>query len=168
MPRRASFHFCFAKRGKRMKIVSVKRALLDEYRRIDPEMLDKHGRPCLLVIRLKYKGKNRMFAVPFRSNIPGNVPKNQYFSLPPRSTTQSGKRHGIHYIKMFPVEKIFLERYRLDTPSSSLCASILEKNRRQIVEECQKYLKSYENGNCPPYSTSLDKLIEKLGQLSKK
>ena len=102
-----------------MKIVSVKSSLLEEYRKIDREMLDKHGRPCLLVVRLKYKGKNRMFAVPFRSNIPGNVPKEQYFSLPPRSTTQSGKRHGIHYIKMFPVEKPFLERYRLDTPSSS-------------------------------------------------
>ena len=148
-----------------MKIVSVKSSLLEEYRKIDNEMLDKHGRPCLLVVHLKYKGKKRMFAVPFRSNIPGNVPKEQYFSLPPRSTTQNGKRHGIHYIKMFPVEKPFLERYRLDTPSSSLCASILEKNKKKIIDDCQAYLTKYENGNCPSYSTSIDKMIEKLAQL---
>ena len=51
-----------------MKIVSIKSELLDEFRKIDPEMLDKHGRPCLLVARLKYKGKNSLFAIPFRSN----------------------------------------------------------------------------------------------------
>jgi len=148
-----------------MKIVSIKESLLNEYRKIDQEMLAKRGRPCLLVIRLKYKGKNRMFAVPFRSNIAGNVPKDQYFPLPPRSTTKDGNRHGIHYIKMFPVEKRFLERYRLDTPSSSLCASILEKNKKSIIEECQKYLNSYENGNHPLYATSIDAMIVKLSEL---
>lgn len=67
--------FILGQDGINMKIVSVKSSLLEEYRKIDNEMLDTHGRPCLLVVRLKYKDKNRMFAVPFRSNIPGNVPK---------------------------------------------------------------------------------------------
>lgn len=66
---------------------------------------------------------------------------------------------------MFPVEKPFLERYRLDTPSSSLCASILEKNKKKIIDDCQAYLTKYENGNCPSYLTSIDKMIEKLAQL---
>ena len=48
-----------------MKIVSVKSTLLDEFRKIDPEVLEKHNRPCLLVMRLKYAGKKRMFAVSF-------------------------------------------------------------------------------------------------------
>lgn len=49
----------------------------------DQEMLfNKSGRPCVLIMKLKYKGKNRQFVVPLRSNIPSNVPKEQYFSLP--------------------------------------------------------------------------------------
>ena len=148
-----------------MKIVSIKKELLDAYREIDKEVLDKHGRPCVLFVRLKYKGKNRMFAVPFRSNIPGNVPKTQYFPLPPRSTTKRGHRHGIHYIKMFPVAKCYLERYRLDNPAAQLCYAIVNRNEKRIIKECQNYLSMYENGKVSPYSTSLDRLIEKLGQM---
>ncbi|MBO6245743.1 MAG: hypothetical protein J6N55_05615 [Anaerovibrio sp.] len=148
-----------------MKIVSIKNELLDEYRKIDKEMLDKHGRPCLLVVRLKYKDKNRMFAIPFRSNIPGNVPKSQYFSLPPRPSTKQGHRHGIHYIKMFPVAKCYLERYRLDNPAAKLYDSILNRNQKKIIEECQGYLERYENGDYTQYSTSIDILIKKLEQL---
>ena len=46
----------------------------------DQEMLfNKSGRPCVLIMRLKYKGKNHQFVVPLRSNIPVNVPKAQYY-----------------------------------------------------------------------------------------
>lgn len=151
-----------------MKIVSIKPALLDKYQLLDPEVLNKHGRPCLLVIRLRYKGQKRMFAVPFRSNISANVPKEHYFPLPPRPATKSGNRHGLHYIKMIPVEKCFLEKYRLDTPSSLLYASILDKNSKKIICSCQSYLDSYENGIHPPYSTSIDVLLTQLNQLTPK
>ncbi len=148
-----------------MKIVSIKKDLLNCYKKIDSEVLDKHGRPCLLILRLKYKGKKRMFAIPFRSNIPSNVPKIHYFALPPRPSTKKNHRHGLHYIKMMPITKMFLERYRLDSPASILYNSILERNKKRIIEECQKYLDLYEKGQCPSYCTSIDKLIVALEEM---
>lgn len=63
-----------------------------------------------MVVRLRFRGKRRDFAVPLRSNIAPNVPKDQYFALPPRPTTRPGCRHGIHYIKMFPITKCVSSR----------------------------------------------------------
>ena len=75
----------------------------------DQELLfNKGGRPCVLIMRLKYKGENHQFVVPLRSNIPSNVTKDQYFSLPPNSTTKAGNRHGVHYIKLFPIDNKYL------------------------------------------------------------
>lgn len=68
---------------------------------IDKEMLQNSDRPCVLILKLKYKGVNHCFAVPMRSNISAASPKNEYFPLPPRYTTRSERRHGLHYIKMF-------------------------------------------------------------------
>ena len=67
----------------------------------DRELMLKHNRSCIVVVRLRFRGKRRDFAVPLRSNIAPNVPKDQYFALPPRPMTPPGCRHGIHYIKMF-------------------------------------------------------------------
>lgn len=50
-----------------MKIVTINQTLLKEYQN-DPEVLRKTARPCVLIIRLKYKGVNRSFAIPLRSN----------------------------------------------------------------------------------------------------
>lgn len=148
-----------------MKVVSIKSVLLDRYRQLDPEMLDKHGRPCLLVMRLKYKGKKRMFAIPFRSNIVGSTPKNQYFSLPPRSSTRCGNRHGLHYIKMFPVSKKYFEQFKVDNAHSAICVAKIDDNEKVIVEQCQSYLQRYEQGEHPPYSTSIDVLLTELDKL---
>lgn len=147
-----------------MKIVSVHDSLLEQYR-IDPEVLKKSGRPCVLVIRLKYREKNMDFAVPIRSNIPAAAPKKQYFALPPRSQTRPKNRHGLHYIKMFPVSKQYLIRYRTEgNESASLMRDIIDKNAKQIVQECQAYLTAYENGDRPDYSTDMDLLCAILSR----
>ena len=65
-----------------MRIVSISDDFLERFAAGDREFMQKHGRPCLLVVRLKFRGKRRDFAVPFRSNIAPNVPKDQYFALP--------------------------------------------------------------------------------------
>ena len=96
-----------------MKLVTINNALLLKYNG-DSEILQKSTRPYVLVIRLKYKGLNYDFAVPIRSNIPASAPKNQYFALPPRPQTRPKNRHGLHYIKMFPVTKQYLVRYRTE------------------------------------------------------
>lgn len=36
------------------------------------------------------------------------------FSLPPNSATKSGKRHGVHYIKLFPIDSKYIQKYRID------------------------------------------------------
>lgn len=102
-----------------MKLVSIRPALLDVYAE-DLEVLQKSGRPYVLVIRLNYKGQKTDFAVPIRSNIPASAPKNQYFALPPRAATKPKNRHGLHYIKMFPVKKRYFVRYRTEGNSFAI------------------------------------------------
>mgnify|MGYP007100773860 CR=1 FL=1 len=126
-----------------MKLVTINNALLLKYTG-DSEVLQKSTRPYVLVVRLKYKDACYDFAVPIRSNIPASAPKDQYFALPPRPQTRPKNRHGLHYIKMFPVTKQYLVRYRTEGNSfATLIHDIIEKNSKQIVDECQHYLCIY-------------------------
>lgn len=147
-----------------MKLVSINNSLLLKYSD-DSEVLQKSTRPYVLVIRLKYKNTDYDFAVPIRSNIPASAPKNQYFALPPRPQTKPKNRHGLHYIKMFPVSKKYLVRYRTDgNIFATLIKNIIDKNSKQIVAECQRYLDLYSEGIKPQYSTDIDYLIEQLNK----
>lgn len=145
-----------------MKLVAIDEKLIKKYT-ADPEVLHKNGRPYVLVIRLKYKGRNHDFAIPLRSNIPASSPKNEYFALPPRPTTKPKNRHGLHYIKMFPVEKKYLNKYRTEgNDYAELIQNIIDKNSKQIITECQNYLFEYENDNKSEYSTNIDMLLKIL------
>lgn len=145
-----------------MRLVSVDTELFDKYKN-DPEILTKSNRPYVLVIRLKYKEKNYDFAVPIRSNIPAAAPKGQYFALPPRPTTRPKNRHGIHYIKMFPVTKQYLRRYRTEgNQFAMMLQSIIDKNTKKIVDDCQEYLDEYAKGHHPAFSTDIDYLLAQL------
>lgn len=147
-----------------MKLVSINNSLLLKYSG-DSEVLQKSTRPYVLVIRLKYKNTDYDFAVPIRSNIPASAPKNQYFALPPRPQTKPKNRHGLHYIKMFPVSKKYLVRYRTNgNIFATLIKNIIDKNSKQIVAECQRYLDLYSEGIKPQYSTDIDYLIEQLNK----
>lgn len=92
-----------------MQLVKVGEQFYQECKKhgTDKELLfNKSGRPCVLIVKLKYKGQNHKFVVPLRSNISANTPRNQYFALPPNSATKSGNRHGVHYIKLFPIDSL--------------------------------------------------------------
>lgn len=130
----------------------------------DPEILFRENRrPHLLVLSLKYKGVARRFAIPLRSNIPANAPKEQYFALPPRPSTRPGNRHGLHYIKMFPITKEYQEKFWVGEKSSYvLFQEIISKNEKEIVDACQKYLDDYASGVHPQYSVNIDNALEKL------
>lgn len=144
-----------------MKLVSLDQKQLSKYT-IDPEMLQKAQRPCALIIQLKYKGRRQDFAVPLRSNIHPSAPKNQFFPLPTRSTTREKYRHGVHYIKMFPVDRSKVNLFRTEGNFYyTLIKAILDKNEKQIISECQKYLENYEKGIRPQYCTNIDLLMEK-------
>ncbi|MDD5860399.1 MAG: hypothetical protein PUC99_08700 [Eubacteriales bacterium] len=149
-----------------MKVVTINRLLLQKFQQ-DPEVLRKTARPCVLVVRLKYKGHKRSFAIPMRSNISARTPRNQYFALPTRSTTRPGNHHGLHYIKMFPVTKKYLIRYRIEGNAFAMTVqSVIDKHESQIIKECQQYLDAYESGCRIPFSTDLDLLISILDSLS--
>lgn len=148
-----------------MKLVSIDSVLLEAYAE-DREVLQKSGRPYVLVIRLNYKGRNRDFAVPIRSNIPAAAPKTQYFALPPRPSTRPGNRHGLHYIKMFPVRKRYLLRYRTEgNEFATLVRNVIDKHAKKIITDCQRYLDEYANGIRPAYATDLEFLLKKLDEL---
>ena len=64
---------------------------------------------------------------------------------------------------MFPVTKQSLIRYRTDgNRFATLIQTIIDKNSKQIVNECQRYLDLYSQGIKPLYSTDIDYLIEQL------
>lgn len=145
-----------------MRLVTINPALIRKFSS-DKEMLQKTQRPCALIMRLKYKCRNYTFAVPLRSNISGSAPKETYFPLPPRKTTKSGHRHGLHYIKMFPVDKQSIIRYRTDgNVFAALIKGILDRSEKAIISECQSYLDNYSKGVRYDYSTDIDLLLSLL------
>ena len=149
-----------------MKIVSISSTLLNLFK-VDPEMLNKTGRPCVLIVKLKYHGKNQDFAVPLRSNISSGTPEKLFFPLPPRRTTRPCNHHGLHYIKIFPVSKNYLVRYRIEgNPFSCIIQSIIDNNSKQIIQECQNYITDYEHGIRCPFSTNIDLLLSVLNNIS--
>lgn len=145
-----------------MKLVTIDSSLLKKYNG-DSEVLHKSNRPYVLIIKLNYKGHSYDFAVPIRSNIPASAPKSQYFPLPPRPQTRPHNRHGIHYIKMFPVTKQYFSRYRTSNNKfATLVKTIINKNSKRIVSDCQAYLSAYEQGKRPDYCTDIDYLLSQL------
>ena len=130
----------------------------------DPELLDKGGtRPHVLVMRLRYKGAKHLFAVPLRSNISPNTPKEQYYALPPRSTTKPRHRHGLHYIKMFPILKQHQRKMRIEGNAFyETLQRILDTNESIIVDQCQRYLDAYADGSHPRYCVDIDAALRKL------
>ena len=142
-----------------MKIVSIAQDFFDLVEG-DRELMLKHNRPCIVVVRLRFRGKRRDFAVPLRSNIAPNVPKDQYFALPPRPTTRPGCRHGIHYIKMFPITKAYQRRFRTEGSAYyETLQRIIDGNTKRIVSECQAYLDRYEREGRSRFAVDIDRIV---------
>ena len=111
-----------------MRLVTIRSEKLKMFLK-DPEMPRKAKRPCVLIVNLVHKGSRRSFAVPIRSNINSSTPKELYFPLPPRRSTRDKCRHGIHYAKMFPVDRSCLLRYRTEGNEE---ASRMESERTEV------------------------------------
>lgn len=129
---------------------------------------NESGRPCVLIVKLKYKGKKRDFVVPMKSNIVSNTDKKTFFALPPNSRTRPGNYHGIYYIKLFPIHKKYIQPYLIDGNiyMQSIKAIIDEvDNERKIIDACQKYLIEYEKGNKNHYTPDIDLIIEQIDKM---
>lgn len=145
-----------------MKLVTIDTKLYKKFPE-DKELLHNAKRPCVVVVKLKYKERNYDFAVPIRSNIPAATPKNHYFALPTRPTTRPKNRHGLHYAKMFPIEKSYLQKYHTEgNIAATMYKAIIDKNTSDIVAACQKYLNDYEAGDHLQFSTDIDYLTQQL------
>lgn len=130
----------------------------------DRELLyDKQGRPCVLIVDLVYKRQKCTFVVPLRSNISKNVPRSQYFPLPPNASTQQGKRHGVHYIKLFPMDRKYVHPYKISKSAYLVTVkNILDKNESKIVNACQNYLSEYEKGRGSTMTPDIDGILSWL------
>lgn len=149
-----------------MRIVKVKQLFFEEYRKYndDNQLLESdNGRPCVLILKLKYKGKRQNFVVPLRSNISKNAPKSHFFKLPPTSRTKTGKVAGISYIKLFPITKQYIDKFVVFPGSHmELVKTIIDQHEKEIVDECQNYLKNYELGLKSSLTPDIDNILSWL------
>lgn len=157
--------YCFVRR-QMIGLVKVKESFynLCKQNSVDEELLfNECGRPCVLLVRLMYRSKNRDFVVPLRSNISAKTPVNQYLSLPPNPTTKPNHKHGLHYYKLFPIDKKYIDRYQVagDTYYTGLL-QIINRKEPDIVQACQDYLKLCEQGEKHFITPNLDGIISVL------
>lgn len=149
-----------------MQLVKVKQDFYDECKVHHTEkelMFNECGRPCVLIIQLKYKGNLHKFVVPLRSNISGKAPKWQYFSLPPNPDTKPGNSHGIHYIKLFPIKDKYIDTYMIDKDAYKLMVKKkIDDNEADIVKACQNYLQQIELGDKHPMTPDIDGILSWL------
>ncbi len=154
-----------------LRIVSIRDDFFSEFdlNSVDPELLPnkEHGnhRPYVIVLKLKYRGKNQDFAIPFRSNIAGYRDKTEYFSLPPRKETKQHNVHGLHFIKMFPVISEYFSKYIYpdNNKSAITTRNFIQKNLNRLVKEAQAYLDSFElDGFRPEYCVDVDALYNAI------
>lgn len=113
-----------------------------------------------MIVDLVYKGQKHAFVVSLRSNIAKNVTKCQYFPLPPNACTQPGKRHGVHYIKLFPMDRKYVRPYKISQSAYLVMVkNILDKNESKIVNACQDYLNEYEKGQGSSMTPDIDEIL---------
>lgn len=143
-----------------------KKAGADPYNQL---LHNEAGRPCVLIVKLKYKGKLRSFVVPMKSNITANTDRNTFFPLPPNSKTKNGNFHGIYYVKLFPIHKKYIQKYLI--AGNVFLESIKDligepKNEKIIIDACQSYLNEYESGNKNKYTPEIDLILDQIDQIS--
>lgn len=154
-----------------MKLVKVSKEFYElcEEKGVSQELLfNEAGRPCVLIVKLTYRGQKRDFVVPLRSNISPYAPKEQFFALPPNTHTKPKHYHGIHYMKIFPISKKYIQKYLIDkNPYYVTLKNIIDANEKEIVNECQKYLEECEKGNKNPITPNIDGIIAMISELLK-
>ena len=152
-----------------MRLVTIKQEFFDIFD-FPTEIMSKdsngHDRPFLMVLSLNYKNTKQSFALPFRSNIQVTPStKGLYFSLPRRHTTKDKHAHGLHYIKIFPIDKKYCDKYIIPNKKYDLMLmNYVKKNLKEIIEGAQEYLRKYESGERFTYCTDIDRMLTALNE----
>ncbi|MCT4619889.1 MAG: hypothetical protein N4A62_10945 [Marinisporobacter sp.] len=142
-----------------MKYSTISQDFFDKYSFDGDELIHNKDqkRPYAIILRLKFKGEKYTFALPFRSHIKSYVDKDQYFKLPPNRTTLKGEIHGLHYLKMFPIQKKYMVKYRFeDSKHTKAVLDIINRNEKHIVSSAQAYLYDYEANGRSKYRFGVD------------
>jgi len=154
-----------------MRITSLNNEFFEKYDlyNIDRELLNneenKHNRPYVIILRLKYKNVRQDFAIPFRTNIQNTLKSFEYFSLPPRKETKQNHIHGLHFAKMFPIINKYLEKYNYpDNNHATLTLSVLNKNIDKLVSMAQNYINEFEKGNRVNYCTDIEAIFNAINK----
>ena len=152
-----------------IKLVKVKQEFYELSKKygVDKELLfNECGRPCVLLLKLKYRGMFRDFVVPMRSNISPKVPDSDYFPLPPNRKTKPRFRHGVHYVKIFPIDRKYIDLYLTDGDIFySIIVNILNNNEHSIIRSCQEYLYQCENGHAYFMTPDIDGILGMIDDL---
>jgi hypothetical protein len=85
------------------------------------------------------------------------------FSFREYSNTKSGNKHGVHYIKLFPISKKYINKYNIN--NNDFLQMISEKiinNKKEIVDACQQYLVDCEVGKKHSMTPNIDGILEWL------
>jgi len=129
-----------------------------------PNTENNHNRPYVIVLKLKFRDKYQDFAIPFRSNIAGHRDKFEYFALPPRKETKPKNIHGLHFIKMLPIDSAYFIKYNYPTDSSSatLTKQYIQKNLAKLVIEAQNYINKFEGGCRPSLCVDIGKIYDSI------
>lgn len=129
-----------------MQLVKVTQAFFDACEKHGANanrqlLISEVGRPCVLVLSLKYQGKKRKFIVPIKSNIKASEDKKNYFPLPPNNRTKPGCHHGVFYIKLFPISDKYINPYYYNKDEFLVgVKKRIDENEKEIVTACQNYL----------------------------
>lgn len=145
-----------------MRVVAIKDEFFKKFK-YEKEILFNHNeqRPYCVVVSLKYKNHKLDFAIPFRTNINNYIDSNLYYKLPRKKSTKNNNVHGIHFEKMFPVNKKYYLKYNSKDPIFLKCLGILNKNKKEIVKIAQNFLDLYYEKS--KYSVDIDRMIKELG-----
>ena len=150
-----------------MRLVKINDTFFEECKAHNTEkelLFNENGRPSVLIVQLKYKGENRKFVVPLRSNISPSTPKEQYFSLPPNKNTKPHHSHGIHYIKLFPIRDEYVETYLISSQYDLNVKKIIDSHEDEIVKACQDYLVQCEQGKKHFMTPDIDGIVKWLDE----
>jgi len=157
-----------------MKFVRVDRKYIAEvYGKIDKEIMINHketgvekDRLNALLVRIKYDGKNRDFAIPLSHAIKTNKNHKQtYYALDKRDV-ENKTVGGLYFKKCLPVNKnLYTETLITKEPFLSIYKLVQEKES-DIIKRFRTYLDEYQSkqrvGKSFGCSTSLDKIFKFL------
>lgn len=145
------------------------------YNNIDKEIMINHtetgvekDRLNALLVRMKYKDKNREFVVPLSHAIKTDKNHSQtYFPLD-NFDTKNRRVGGLFFKKCLPVNKNVYEVVKIRKPHYISLAKLINAKEKEIINSFKIYLSEYVSkqnaGKTFNFSTDIDKILQFLDE----